>query len=593
MKSLILSILEPWVGTRFWSLYRQMRARDRASSVDPSGLRASTDKLRQTRLLELLRHAGTTVSRWERIFAEVGLQPDKLTAETAMSALRQLPVTTKQDYKEGFPQEVTSDGTRDQWRYAHSAGTTDRLTMVNDFRRRDIARAVQLRTLSRICDRDLGTTLVELPPNACNVVCGIADSGPQELVPFLWWAWRRGKLFVPETRADIRGRIERRLVLDRHTLLPIEPRPWDSLQEELDQRLDAIVDAKPHILRGLPIYLVWLAERALQRELKIPNLRAVLPFGGLMSGQMAGRIERAFQVPFLDVYGTGEVGELACQLPGQPGLSIYDDLFVVEIVDDEGQPVGPGQRGRIVVTDLMNRAMPIIRYAIGDIGEEISETEEESSAGQRAARGQTSTPAAFSAVKRMLVHGRLQERLTVSSGQVVEARELLDVLFGHPEVVNGRVDEQSPGRFLVKVVMATSAPSQRPRVPQELIQDLQALFGPQSQVQVRPARLLQPEGSGKYRVAFAATRSPVLSTRGQSEILSANTTPEARPPRRFQTQAETNSQPVGDFRRSADSNSSEDSPSSEDVGVNLNLPADHPATANRSRPVGQNIGERT
>ncbi len=35
---------------------------------------------------------------------------------------------------------------------------------------------------------------------------------------------------------------------------------------------------------------------------------------------------------------------------------------------DEDVPVSPGKRGRIIVTDLQNYAMPMIRYNIGDIG---------------------------------------------------------------------------------------------------------------------------------------------------------------------------------------------------------------------------------
>jgi phenylacetate-CoA ligase len=44
------------------------------------------------------------------------------------------------------------------------------------------------------------------------------------------------------------------------------------------------------------------------------------------------------------------------------------DNLLVEVVDDAGKPVFPGEEGRIVVTDLHNAATPFIRYEVGDIG---------------------------------------------------------------------------------------------------------------------------------------------------------------------------------------------------------------------------------
>ena len=43
-------------------------------------------------------------------------------------------------------------------------------------------------------------------------------------------------------------------------------------------------------------------------------------------------------------------------------------------MDDQLNPAQPGQSGEIVITDLLNKAMPMIRYRIGDIGTVIDET---------------------------------------------------------------------------------------------------------------------------------------------------------------------------------------------------------------------------
>jgi phenylacetate-CoA ligase len=40
----------------------------------------------------------------------------------------------------------------------------------------------------------------------------------------------------------------------------------------------------------------------------------------------------------------------------------------MEFLDENGIPVSPGEKGEIAYTSLFNYAMPLIRYAIGDVG---------------------------------------------------------------------------------------------------------------------------------------------------------------------------------------------------------------------------------
>ena len=40
----------------------------------------------------------------------------------------------------------------------------------------------------------------------------------------------------------------------------------------------------------------------------------------------------------------------------------------MEVIKDDGEPAKPGERGKIVVTNLANYVMPLIRYDTGDIG---------------------------------------------------------------------------------------------------------------------------------------------------------------------------------------------------------------------------------
>jgi phenylacetate-CoA ligase len=66
-----------------------------------------------------------------------------------------------------------------------------------------------------------------------------------------------------------------------------------------------------------------------------------------------------------DEYGCGEVGPIAYQCE-QGRLHVMSENLLVEVLTEKGELAGPGQTGEIVVTDLNNRAMPLIRYRLGD-----------------------------------------------------------------------------------------------------------------------------------------------------------------------------------------------------------------------------------
>jgi phenylacetate-coenzyme A ligase PaaK-like adenylate-forming protein len=65
-------------------------------------------------------------------------------------------------------------------------------------------------------------------------------------------------------------------------------------------------------------------------------------------------------------YVSSELGWMGVQTEERGPYSLFADDFIIEVVDDTGQHVAPGQRGRVLVTALRGDAAPLIRYAIGD-----------------------------------------------------------------------------------------------------------------------------------------------------------------------------------------------------------------------------------
>ncbi|OEO32652.1 hypothetical protein VW23_010590 [Devosia insulae DS-56] len=86
---------------------------------------------------------------------------------------------------------------------------------------------------------------------------------------------------------------------------------------------------------------------------------------GASSGDLEA-IRRVFGARAMETYSSKEAGQIAYPCRLGKGLHINAESVLVEIVGDDGKPVGAGSSGRIVVTPFVSTAQPLIRYEQGD-----------------------------------------------------------------------------------------------------------------------------------------------------------------------------------------------------------------------------------
>ena len=73
-------------------------------------------------------------------------------------------------------------------------------------------------------------------------------------------------------------------------------------------------------------------------------------------------------MPWFQIYGTTELPVLGAHCDRHSGLHLFEDLAIVEVVDEHDRPVPPGRPGhRLLVTNLVARTQPLIRYAVTDL----------------------------------------------------------------------------------------------------------------------------------------------------------------------------------------------------------------------------------
>lgn len=125
----------------------------------------------------------------------------------------------------------------------------------------------------------------------------------------------------------------------------------------------------PDILLTYPANLDALLANLHQESATLPRLREVRTISGTVTPALRERCQQVLGVPLTDLYSDQEVGVIALQCPDSGLLHVQSEHLLVEVLDEQGQPCREGEIGQVVVTDLHNFAMPLIRYALRDWAE--------------------------------------------------------------------------------------------------------------------------------------------------------------------------------------------------------------------------------
>lgn len=195
---------------------------------------------------------------------------------------------------------------------------------------------------------------------------------------------------------------------------------------------------KPSILRGYPSFFNSIAEYIIQNDIKIGyKIKGVdLTSEAVYDWQIAN-IRKAFDASIVLQYGHSEASVY--------GLTV-DDSFeyrcsplygYVEVLDDRGLHVKPGEVGEVIVTGFHNYAMPFIRYRTGDIA---------------CYNGESAGTVLLGSIQ-----GRTQDYVVSDDGSKVS---LTALVFGQHYKAFGRIsrwqiEQNEPGRVVVSVVPYT------------------------------------------------------------------------------------------------------------------------------------------
>ncbi len=139
-------------------------------------------------------------------------------------------------------------------------------------------------------------------------------------------------------------------------------------------RLQAILNLRATILCCTPTYAIHLAEVAAKegidlRRAQVKTLSVAGEPGGSIPAVRARLAELWPGARTYDHHGMTEVGPVSYECPARPGvLHVIERAFVAEVINPAtGQPVGDGETGELVLTNLGRIGSPLLRYRTGDL----------------------------------------------------------------------------------------------------------------------------------------------------------------------------------------------------------------------------------
>ena len=133
---------------------------------------------------------------------------------------------------------------------------------------------------------------------------------------------------------------------------------------EMIDRLNAF---QPDALHAYPSIAAMLAQTQADGRLRIAP-KFISTSSELRTEDMTRRIRDAWGVEPFNCLGLTETGIAGVDCPAHQGLHIFEDLCILEVVDDDNRPIAAGQPGqKVLVTSLFRRLQPIIRMEVSDL----------------------------------------------------------------------------------------------------------------------------------------------------------------------------------------------------------------------------------
>lgn len=245
--------------------------------------------------------------------------------------------------------------------------------------------------------------------------------------------------------------------------------------------VDQFLTYRPDVLYGNRSHLDLMALELRRRGIECPGLSLLVGGAEVIQESHRRLYRQQFGVELVESYGSVEMGVMAHETPDRDGLHLCEDLTYFEFLDRDGQPVPSSEPGRVVVTDLTAKRMPLIRYDQGDLAVHVS---------VRGADGR--------AVRRLTrIMGRESDYAVLPDGTRCPLYVFSIVIKKFEDIAQFRVVQKTRSRFQVLVV---ADPDYLLSIRDDLLRRLQEQFPATVTFEIVQVPELAPDPSGKLKL---------------------------------------------------------------------------------------------
>ena len=397
-------------------------------------------------LARLLEHCRKHVPYYANLLGPAAQHPDP------RKELSRLPVLTKEEIRASFAALQSDDLGRRTWSYNTSGGSTgEPVRLVQDAEYQDRTTAVSL-LYFWMQGYNTGQPLIRLWGSERDVAAGTGSRKAR------FFNWLTNTTWI--------------------NAFQMSPKRMRQCVTTLNRR-------RPRLIIAYAQAAYELARFIERERLPLQPQRAMVTSAGTLYPFMREKIAEVFQCRVYNFYGSREVSDIACELPGAEGLCVAPWGNYIEIVDDQGMPLPDGEEGNIVVTCLTNYAMPLLRYQIGDRGA-LMPAKEVSLPGLQFLRN---------------VSGRNVDVFRTREQTLIDGEYFTHLLYHRQWVQKFQVVQKDYDRIVFRVVPTHVSPTAAEL--EQIVAKSRLVMGDSCRVEFEFPAELPPHASGKFRYTIS------------------------------------------------------------------------------------------
>jgi phenylacetate-CoA ligase len=448
-------IFPVWVRRDHPAFVRYYHEFERTQFLTKSELEA----LQLQRLRKLLRYAKDNCSFYAERMEQAGLAPEDV---TSIEELSRLPVLTKREIQDhGADLQAKGFPTKKCVRNQTGGSTGSPLQFYVDRERIDSRKASTLRH----------NLWAGVRPGDWQV--SLWGSRLDQGRPETWWDHLRNKLLY------------RTVALNTSRISDAD---WSRFIIEVRR-------TRPRSMVAYTQAAVLFARYLREQRINDIRIDSIITTAEMLLPGQREALEETFGGKVFNRYGCREVSVIASECEFHRGMHVNAEALLVEIVPDATRS---DRAGRIVVTDLLNYCMPLIRYEIGDVAKWAADQD---------------CPCGRHLPLLAEVQGRTTDFLVLSDGRQISGPALTLVVSDMADVRQVQFEQRTPELIVLRVVPGKQF---GPATERELHKRIGLYLGDSAALQIELTDSIASEISGKYR--FVINKGDASKQKPQSTV---------------------------------------------------------------------------